>query len=76
MIENVRHECEPPLSTIDFDVTSDFFCSQTCSDDGCNRHSVKEISSNTNGFFQLRNRLFTICFVISIPMCVNFFILK
>lgn len=49
MIHDVRHECDPPASTVDLEKTLDFFCSRTCPYDGCNQHTVSEISSNTNG---------------------------
>ncbi|CAF4444282.1 unnamed protein product, partial [Adineta steineri] len=48
MIKNVQHECDPPIQTFDLDTTLDFYCSQTCANDGCNQHSVKEIASNAN----------------------------
>ncbi|UJR26739.1 hypothetical protein I4U23_008054 [Adineta vaga] len=48
----IFQECDPPNLSIDIDKTLGFYCSRTCQGDGCNRHSVKEITSNMNGLFQ------------------------
>jgi len=50
MIETARHECDPPASQIDLDETLDFFCSQTCSTDGCNQHAVEEITLTSSAY--------------------------
>jgi hypothetical protein len=50
MIESVRHECDPPATTFSIYTTIDFYCTRTCSEDGCNQHSVNEIASNANGY--------------------------
>lgn len=62
MIHEVRHECDPPAATIDLDKTLDFFCSRTCSDDGCNQHKVIQISSNANGYLNQNRILFQFFF--------------
>lgn len=50
-IRNVQqHDCDPPASSIDFETTDNFYCSHTCSYDGCNQHSVDEIKSNASKF--------------------------
>ena len=68
MIEDVRHECEPPASTFDIDTTLDFFCRRTCSDDGCNRHTVLQIFSHSCERFN-RMKIFTfIVFLLSLPI--------
>lgn len=41
----MQQECDPPNSTIDVEKTLGFYCSLTCFGDGCNRHTVKEITS-------------------------------
>jgi len=64
MIHDARHECEPSISTIDIDRTPDFVCTRTCSTDGCNRDSVKEISSNATGFVNKNNTLLNIYLII------------
>ncbi len=68
IIENVRHECDPPASTINLEETLDFFCSRTCSDDGCNQHTVNEISSNANGYLYKNKILLIIYFIIWIQI--------
>jgi hypothetical protein len=70
MIHDVGHECDPPVSTFDIDKTLDFYCTLTCSDDGCNRHTVKEISSNGNEYFDKSNILLKLYFIIL--MCFYF----
>jgi hypothetical protein len=69
MIETVRHECDPPASTINIDKTLDFFCSVTCSEDGCNQHSVNEIASNANGYLSRK----AISFIFWTHVCLFLF---
>jgi hypothetical protein len=64
MIKNVGHECDPNGTAIDLDQTLDFFCSRTCAYDGCNQHSVKEISSKANGDLYRSQRLLIIYLII------------
>lgn len=55
-IGEVRQECDPPSSTIDFEKTIDFFCSQTCAHDGCNRHSVQDILSHGHRIIAMKKK--------------------
>jgi hypothetical protein len=79
MIKDVRHECDPPISAVDLHSTFDFFCSRTCSYDGCNQHLVSEISSNANEFLYKTKILLSIFFLIWIQIffaLLNFFLLR
>jgi hypothetical protein len=41
-----RHDCDPPRSLIDFHKSNSFYCSYTCSFNGCNKQLVEDIFSN------------------------------
>jgi hypothetical protein len=43
-----RHDCDPAPSFIDFDKADTFYCSYTCSSNGCNRHLVEDITSTSS----------------------------
>ncbi|UJR22364.1 hypothetical protein I4U23_025426 [Adineta vaga] len=78
MIQAVRHECDPPVTSIDLDSTLDFFCSRTCENNGCNQHSVVQISSNMNRYFSKNDMLLKIVMIILVHFSVlfSFFLMK
>jgi len=53
-----QHDCDPPASLIDFDRTESFYCSYTCSDDGCNRHLVGDITANSSQLLKTNRNLY------------------
>lgn len=57
-MSGIQHECHPSDTTIDVDTTPGLYCIRTCMGDGCNQHSVKEITSNN------ANELFTYKFIV------------
>jgi hypothetical protein len=53
-----QHDCDPPASLIDFDRSDSFYCSYTCSDDGCNRHLVGDITANSSQLLKTNRNLY------------------
>ncbi len=65
-----QHDCDPPIEEIDFNKSNAFYCSYTCTSNGCNRHLVEVMTSNrliikyiTSNAIQLLRTNYSIVFI-------------